>query len=276
MFMENGVYEDRVIESQGLRVMYSTLETMKGKVVWIRGENHDALWQVLSTCVVEGAIWANLESCLKNSSHQRTVRADDCLLLHKKEEQLWTPEAILDEDVAKGPPVVLGDGTIAWWVGRTVTVDDEPGAGGRYVVRGGHLVGKVIYLQVEPVSGKGKVLYTVLASSCTPFGQKEEEEKANPVAPPVELDKRWAYVGTLPVERVAAPPRPLTVGDVVRLRSGGPDMTIGTINGQFAICHWFERVVVTMAAGGAGYQTSPWKMEQVGVPLAALVRVEEK
>lgn len=33
----------------------------------------------------------------------------------------------------------------------------------------------------------------------------------------------------------------MKVGDIVRLKSGGPDMTIGNITDEFAYCQWFNK-----------------------------------
>ena len=33
----------------------------------------------------------------------------------------------------------------------------------------------------------------------------------------------------------------LKIGNVVRLKSGGPDMTVMRITGRFAVCQWFDR-----------------------------------
>jgi uncharacterized protein YodC (DUF2158 family) len=38
------------------------------------------------------------------------------------------------------------------------------------------------------------------------------------------------------------------VGDVVLLKSGGPDMTIETVTGQTVHCVWFEKNVVKRGA----------------------------
>lgn len=55
----------------------------------------------------------------------------------------------------------------------------------------------------------------------------------------------------------------IKVGDVVRLKSGGKDMTVTEINGDACLCHWFE---------SNEYQWQ--KLGRAWFPAAALIMVE--
>ena len=55
---------------------------------------------------------------------------------------------------------------------------------------------------------------------------------------------------------------PLHEGDLVRLRSGGPTMTIKTVDGDWVICTWWDE-------GYGEFETAGFPIAAVAGPLAA-------